>query len=59
MEVIYLKHPVSPEQKAKANKEGKRIIDAKYAPVQEKPKAKPKTKRKSKGVKHEQHNSTD
>lgn len=33
MEVIYLAHPVSPEQKAEARKRGQRIVDATYAPA--------------------------
>jgi len=45
--IIYLKHPVSPEEKAKHRAEGFRIIDARFKPEEveaEKPKRKRKTK---------------
>jgi len=56
-EIIYLKHPVSPEDKAKYRSEGFRIIDERFKPVEvetEKPKPveveteNPKRKRKAK-----------
>lgn len=31
-EVIYLPHPVSPEEKAKHQKAGKKIVDIRFAP---------------------------
>lgn len=31
-EIVYLKHPVSPEQKAKVVSEGKRIVDIRFKP---------------------------
>lgn len=34
MDIIYLTHPVSAEDKAKYRAEGKRIIDAVYSPVE-------------------------
>lgn len=33
-EIVYLKHPVSAEDKAKYRAEGKRIVDAVYAPFE-------------------------
>lgn len=33
MDIIYLEHPVSAEDKAKYKSEGKRIIDAIYKPI--------------------------
>ena len=46
MATIYLKHPVSKEDKAKYNSKGDKIIDIRFAPEVEKPKPKaaPKTK---------------
>lgn len=35
MDIVYLPHPVSAEDKAKYSAEGKRIVDAIYAPVTE------------------------
>ena len=53
-EIVYLKHPVSKNDKAKILKEGKKIIDIKFMPEELKerkesapkptPKNKPKTK---------------
>lgn len=34
MDIVYLKHPVSAEDKAKYRAEGKRIVDEVYAPVE-------------------------
>lgn len=34
-DIVYLKHPVSAEDKAKYRAEGKRIVDAVYAPIDE------------------------
>lgn len=34
MDIIYLEHPVSAEDKAKFKSEGKRIIDAIYKPAE-------------------------
>jgi hypothetical protein len=45
--VIYLKHPVSPEEKAKYRAEGFRIIDERFKP-EEVEAEKPKRKRKAK-----------
>jgi|LGOV01.1.fsa_nt_gb hypothetical protein len=46
-EIIYLKHPVSPEDKAKYRSEGFRIIDERFKPVEVEAE-KPKRKRKAK-----------
>ena len=56
MEVIYLKHPVSKAEKQKANSEGKRIIDIKFAPKEYAPAPK---RKKAKGVKRDTDNSAD
>ena len=48
MKIKYMPHPVSPEDKAKARKEGFTILDAKFAPpdeVKEKPKRKSTAKK--------------
>lgn len=37
MEIIYEPHPVSPERKAELRKQGLKIIDARFAPVDHKP----------------------
>ncbi len=45
MKVVYLKHPVSQEDKAKHKAKGEKIIDAAFEPESakvKKPKAKPK-----------------
>lgn len=39
-QVVYLEHPVSAEEKAKHLKAGKRIIDIKFKPPEEKKAAK-------------------
>lgn len=46
-EIKYLVHPVSPEEKAKVRAEGFKILDARFAPVEQVEPIKPK-KRKSK-----------
>lgn len=48
MAVVYMKHPVTPEQKAEQRAKGNRIIDIKFAPPEAKEEAKeePKPKRK-------------
>ena len=46
--IVYLEHPVSAEEKAKHIKDGKRIIDIKFKPEQEK-KAVPKKATKKEG----------
>ena len=39
-EVVYLKHPVSPETKAKMIKAGKRIVDIRFKPAEKNPRVK-------------------
>lgn len=46
MRIKYVKMPVSVEDKRKLNKEGFKVIDIKFKPEEEKPKAKPKSKAK-------------
>lgn len=40
--VVYEPHPVTPERKAELRAQGKTIIDAIYAPADEKPKPAPR-----------------
>ena len=47
MKIHYEKHPVSAERKAELRAQGLRIIDAKFAPKQEKKEEAPKPKRKA------------
>lgn len=47
-EIVYLKHPVSAEEKAKQLKAGKRIIDIKFAPEEIKKPAPKKATKKTK-----------
>ncbi len=64
-EVVYLEHPVSQEEKRRLNKEGKRIVDIRFAPddVKKSKREVVNKKRKSSGsyqVKADgQHESTD
>lgn len=47
MDIVYEKHPVSPERKAELRKQGKRILDARFDPNREaEEKAQPKGKAK-------------
>ncbi len=46
MKTIYEPHPITPERKAELVARGLKIIDAKFAPAQEAPSAKPKKRRK-------------
>lgn len=48
MEIKYLDHPCSTTEKKEWNAKGFKIVDSKFAPVeQEKPKVKPKPKKKA------------
>jgi hypothetical protein len=44
MQIIYEPHPVSPERKAELVAQGFKIIDARFAPADEKPAAEPVAK---------------
>lgn len=47
MEIIYETHPVTPERKAELVQSGYKIIDARFAPIEDKPKQdKPKQSKK-------------
>lgn len=49
MQIIYEPHPVSPERKAELVAQGFKIIDARFAPAEEKPAdAAPRRQRKAK-----------
>ena len=51
MDIKYLKHPCSTAEKKEWNAKGFKVVDSKYAPVeQEKPKAKTRAKSKPKEV---------
>lgn len=39
-EIVYLKHPVTPEKKAEYRKKGAKILDIKFKPKDDKPAAK-------------------
>ena len=45
MSTVYLKHPVSAEEKAKHKAKGDKILDIIFKPESEKPKRKTKTKK--------------
>lgn len=40
--IKYLPHPVDPEEKVKLNRQGYKVLDARFEPKAEKPKAKSK-----------------
>ena len=46
MAIVYLKHPVSAEEKAKVIANGDKILDIRFKPKAAKPKPKPKAKAK-------------
>ena len=50
MKIIYEPHPLTPERKAELVAQGLKIIDARFAPAQEAPAAKPKKRRKKADV---------
>ncbi len=45
MSTVYLKHPVSAEEKAKHKAKGDKILDIRFKPEDEKPKRKAKAKK--------------
>ncbi len=45
MSTVYLKHPVSAEEKAKHMAKGDKILDIRFKPKEDKPKRKPKAKK--------------
>ena len=45
MATVYLKHPVSAEEKAKIIAKGDKILDIRFKPKAAKPKPKPKAKK--------------
>ncbi len=45
MGIVYLKHPVSAEEKAKHKAKGDKILDIRFKPEAAKPKPKPKKKK--------------
>ncbi len=45
MATVYLKHPVSKDEKDKHKANGDKILDIRFKPKEDKPKRKPKTKK--------------
>ena len=45
MSTVYLKHPVSADEKAKHKAKGDKILDIRFKPKEDKPKRKPKAKK--------------
>lgn len=45
MSTVYLKHPVSADEKAKHKAKGNKILDIRFNPEEQKPKRKPRKKK--------------